>query len=119
VLGEHPGFDAEQWAWPLPWTASPQEVRAGVVRVAVARAKWADVRVAPKVLRLDPHAGERCNGMSGYGSFELNVPCILSGTHPSFQARADFHDGIVTPKRLAAWRRINAEVRRALAARRA
>lgn len=114
VLGDHPGFDPEKWVWPLPWCEDSPRSGAGIVAVAVDSGKSVAVRVDPAVLRLDPLAGRRCGGSCSYGKIELDVPHILSGTHPAEDASV-CPDGVVTPERLAAWRRINAEIRRALA----
>lgn len=116
VLGRAPDFNPEDWPWPKPTFRDWQDPK-DVIIVHNAKGKKVKVQIDPKIKELDPHAGQRCNGMSDYRHLEFVVPTIMNRTHWSFHKKPDVlpSDGVVTPPRLAAWRAINAAIRAAAA----
>jgi len=100
--------------WPRPLHDTPRKRRKGTVVVSTS-AGLTEVKVDAAVMRLDPEAGQRCNGSMSYGGFELDVPRIMAGTHPAQLGESQCPEAIVTPERLAAWRAINAALDRAIA----
>jgi hypothetical protein len=115
VLGYHDKFDPNEWVWPRPWYQRSENGEDGPVVVPTGDEEKIEVNIDPAILRLDPHAGQRCGGSSGYGMIELDVPRIMDGTAPKLGGSLELHYGIVTPDRLAAWRRINGALEQAIA----
>lgn len=119
VLGYHENFNPENWVWPRPWYQTPETNRSGEVTVRTASGE-VKIKVDPEVIRLDPAAGIRVGGrMSSYGGIEGDVPRIMDGTHWCLTGSSELKEAIVTPKRLAAWRKINAALEQAIASKRA
>lgn len=115
VIGYSAAFNAREWVWPRPWSQEVTERGSGIISLNTADGSLL-VRIDPGILRLDPLAGERCNGMSHPLGIELNVPRIVDGTHWSSGRKRGPAQAIVTPKRLTAWRRINDALDEAVAA---
>lgn len=111
VLGEHPGFDPAEWTWPRPWSQNVDQRKTGSISVAVDRSKSVELKLDPKVLALDPHAGQRCRGsQSGYG-IELDTARGINGAAPGMNDDMPHHvQGFVNPERVKAWRTINAAI---------
>lgn len=114
VLGEHPAFDPEVWVWPRPWWQLPEHRQRGVIGLPD-ETGLTEVRISDATLALDPRAGERCRGMWSYSGLETEIHRMLTAADVDFTADAESAHGVVTPERLAAWRAINGEIRRALA----
>lgn len=118
VVGEHPAFDPAEWVWPRPWSQNVEQRKANSISVAINQSKSVDLKLHPKILALDPHAGERCSGsQSGYG-IELDTARGIAGTAPAINDDLPHSfRGFVTSERLKAWRTINAAIEAELAKR--
>lgn len=114
VLGMHPGFDPDEWVWPIPWSAPDSKAAMRPVEVRVSLDESAKIRVPAEILELDPEAGQRCNGTSSPLSMECGVLRIIDGTDPTQVGVSKMTNCLVTPHRLAAWRAINTAIRQAL-----
>ena len=115
VLGYQENFDPNEWAWPRPWHQTPGGQRTGAVLVSMPGGHL-EIKIDPALLRLDPQAGRRCAGSASYAAIETDTPRILDGVHPSQTGAPHCSEAIVTPERLAAWRKINAALERAIGA---
>lgn len=135
VLGYHPHFTSHEWIWPLPWTAHIPSRPPNTIAFNIARDTSIEIVLDPSLLRLGPLAGGHCRGSTGYTSIEYEIAAIVDGTH---RGLAELHqiehagpatndddlipntfaapsEGLVTPARLAAWRKINAAIEQAVA----
>ena len=118
VLGEHPNFDPKQWVWPHPWWQDVEQRKNKVISIRISSGESFEVKPDPAILALDPIAGERCRGSSGYAGIESEIARVINATSPYLvDSTVTFPRAIVTPSKLKAWRALNAIIEDALAKR--
>lgn len=113
VLGYASGFDPEAWVWPMPWSSKPRFLARHAIMYDLDKDRRIEIVLGKSLLRLDPDAGSRMAGSMDCDSIGMEAARILNGTYVSPEG-SDRGDGLVTPERLAAWRKINAAIRLAI-----
>lgn len=114
-LGAQPGFNKEDWPWPIPWYVEPSDEKRTLVRMRFSFSDTRYTRIPRKVLDLDPDAGRAISVMSGGDAIAADTYRTIENrsfktANPAIYAER----GVVTPKRIAAWKVINREVREAM-----
>ncbi len=109
VLGYEPTFGPEAWPCPILWGGEPDAVKEGRIAVRTGRNKSVKIQISPDLVRLDPGAGSCAGGgMTSPWGIELNTARIINGVK---MPRGHLNDDRVTPRRISAWRKINAAIR--------
>jgi hypothetical protein len=111
-LGAHPNFDKCEWPWPLRWGrcgGNELDSDKAVVRLTVNQGRERYALVEREILALDPLAGETMSIMSGGDTIAWSTYQVIHGMN---MGMADA--GIVTPERIAAWKKMNPIIRAAM-----
>ncbi|MDB5388675.1 MAG: hypothetical protein JWM11_4321 [Planctomycetaceae bacterium] len=108
-LGPHPHFNKADWPWPLSWEICDHDhpdTNKAVVQLNIDQDDYRYALVEREILALDPRAGDTMSVMSGGDTIAWSTYQVIHDIHTvDYAGQEDV--GIVTPERIAAWKKIN------------
>lgn len=113
VLGMQPGFRQDDWVVPFDTPQTRALAEQGLIGMNSELSKDHLAKALKDVLALDPHAGDITNTNHGSGNVELMLAICARHRDKLHLLRWGLRE-LITPARIAAWRKINAAIDEAL-----
>ncbi len=113
VLGAQPGFCEDDWVVPFDTPQTRSLAEQSQIGMTSELSKDQLAKDLKEVLALDPLAGDVANTHYSSGNIELML-AICARHRDKLHLRPSEQKDLVTPERLAAWRKINAAIDKAL-----
>lgn len=110
ALGPHPAFETIDWPWPLPWFRFTRKSKQTEIRIVTPNLETHRIDLDPKIIALDPQAGQTLCSVRSADAIAFETYESIEGTRVLNRSQRQQMQSVVTPKRLRAWKVMNAAI---------